>query len=1269
MPTLQTFERDDYAKLLAYDVKDATVATDNNNALEPDANNRTIIIGVGGTGVKTLDYIKGALIKRLKPTWSQYVAFLGVDASWTELENAHYIHAHEEGVCITQTGVGVRMQNHATYPRAVRRFMLDGANPNTPVHLGPLDNDGAGMTRLIGKVKVHDQQPGSAGVDETIVNKLISIIANMQLPPALAGGAPSFYDVYVIGSGSGGTGSGAFLEMPALIRKAMGNQPVHIHGILYMPDTLTGLVPESAGQLKANGYATLKEMNYFQGMKMRTDYKEVWTFNNPAQPELEISADKGYFDIPYLIGSPGAAAADASAIARETIAEFLISMLVKATPIPGANPFLTSAFFSNAINVIPQSDKEVDPGNPNKEAHGVAHEFPKCFASIGFAEASAPEKVIRAYAVKEICQGAGLKPVSDDQLDALKNSSDDKVVLLPFRGIGQMDNATQGTASAKSIVKPIETIHQVINNGAFNFIADLKISPDALTWQAIKDNTFENAGVQEKVKAVVEARTNDAAMELLRKFIRDKYTEFRKNVVAYVQKEGPYAFVNLYKGNFTPVNGDGGIGIARMLQNLVDGKKMEGNPHGVLTVEKAAANKQDAKRAIDTTRKPLIDIHNVMPTQRNAWLEATDNLAKAHINTKRRELALGKNGALMDLFVRPAAYLAEQIEAFGHLLCALSDVYSEHGGDMDTSNKFAAATDTLTEVNVASIHTESYQWLKRQADASVAAVKAKDFRDNLVAAFFEDPAAWLEVPQHLVTSNAAGEIKLVTPDKPVPARELFDRFATDNIPLTVDVSILTLFQELQQKGVSYNQTADILMQKLFTKSQIRFNGETHEKYVHRYVKYPNSINLGAGGAQIVAAIQQAASHYGVPASSVYPSEDTNTIMFYQQATNMEVYRVGNLADWENEYETRVRQPLSLLHGKSPDVIMVANPDGGVTYKEGQKWADYPSIVYRKNPERPDPVTGVVCHEGQVRQKLHQEVMEAKKLGVLYSEQVAPNQWVIQRVNCDKSTQWHFDPTMCTPDAVTGLLPQGRSLVDAVAMQNGKQLWQMTRVVRLETAKLFSAPAATEAYAWEYAERVLRAHHPMMCEIRNTVNDYFRKWDAQVEEFNGTVLATRRPAMLVYLLKANILTRRADGAWVWNKVDGTVQMVANYAQNMMLFLQGREKNHITGGLLAYELFKRVDMAMPGDVLKNEYLRGKELINQWINLGDMIPLQSGQALAQIVEEEHAALVAKGAGDGVMPTTTAFIQSMTAVEPDQNELKKIQEFYHRTALWTLL
>ena len=97
MASLKNYNNEDYGILFGHSLMDATVNGTWTQILNPDPNLRTIIIGVGGTGVRTLDQIKGTIQKNLAPAWKQYIGFLGIDASWTELDNAHYLNRHAEG--------------------------------------------------------------------------------------------------------------------------------------------------------------------------------------------------------------------------------------------------------------------------------------------------------------------------------------------------------------------------------------------------------------------------------------------------------------------------------------------------------------------------------------------------------------------------------------------------------------------------------------------------------------------------------------------------------------------------------------------------------------------------------------------------------------------------------------------------------------------------------------------------------------------------------------------------------------------------------------------------------------------------------------------------------------------------------------------------------------------------------------------------------------------------------------------------------------------
>ena len=270
-----------------------------------------------------------------------------------------------------------------------------------------------------------------------------------------------------------------------------------------MPDAVIKKDPQSAHRLKANGYATLKELNYYQGMEMRDGYEEIWTYGNQAEPELR---ETKFYDIPYLVGCPSNESSRALESATETISEFLISMIVKAEKIEDSEAqFLTSAFYSNATSIVEKNDRDpgkciIDKKEVSVERPGSSHEFPRCFAAIGFASASIPKKLVRAYVVKEICEQAGIKPVSPADYAAMAAKADG-TMLLPFRDMDDMPNGETGSAEAKAIIKPIANIHKIVHASLFDYVRDLKLDIEPGSGMGADEN--ENGSVAFQGAALV----------------------------------------------------------------------------------------------------------------------------------------------------------------------------------------------------------------------------------------------------------------------------------------------------------------------------------------------------------------------------------------------------------------------------------------------------------------------------------------------------------------------------------------------------------------------------------------------------------------------------------------------------------------------------------------------------------------------------------------------------------------------------------------------
>ncbi len=1265
MPYLYEYDKEAYGTLLAAEVLDASKgALFKTTGLNADTTNRTILIGVGGTGVRTIDYVKGAISKRLKPGWEKYIAFLGIDSSWTEFGGAHYITSSEQ-VLSTRDGIAKRMSNPATYPPATHPFMLEGEQ------LGALEGDGAGRTRLVGKIKIHDKAPGGLGVDEEIVNKLVSLKSSVLAP--LSAGDPGVYQVYVIGSVSGGTCSGGFLEIPALVRKAIPMK-CSVNAMLYLPDTLTSLDPKNAAQLKANGYATLKEFNYYMGMYMRPEYSESWSYNNPAESALTYrssASGENFVNIPYLVGTASGDAADASETARETIAEFLISTLAKITSSNGA-VFLTSAFENNATANARVGTKLEAPGTDQQEAVGEFHEFPKRFAAIGFAEASVPQKLVRAYTVGKACRKSGMVPVTEAEWTTLA-ATGDPTVLLPFRSAEHLMKATEGTNKAKEILKPLEKMLQIIHSGSFGLGEDLR--EEDITWTKIQKGQYDSA-TKTKANKIIEQRTSTAEMEKLKQAISKAYQDYRKNVQEYVRKEGPFAFANLFRGKFID-DGSNGMGIRKMIQNLVDGRKLDGANVNVMTPVDAENMLTDARRRIASTTPGLLGIETGKHKEQAAqWVQAYNNWGRARINDERRKVALGAHGALYELFLAPATLLADEVEAFGRVLEALGGIYQNHGSGLNSYGEFEKAQDGKTEVNLAAVDVASYDWLKRQADGTLESVNARELRDNLVDDFFGDTKKWLEIPENFVTKDSTGKHALVMPDLAVPARQVFDAYMKKEFPVTLDVSIETMFVQLKQNGMSYDQTAEAILKQLYARSQPQFNGDVPDDAKFMYIMYPNSLNKGTGEGPVIAqAISAAANNlnHGANGIQVYASDDADSIMFYQLAAPMEIYRLHDLKVWEAEYEQGLyglKNPKTYLHGMSPDVTVISEAGKATRYVENISWADYPSITGQVDPTKPDPKTGEVSREGKLRLALRAMMKRARELGILYSEH-SDKGWIVKRVHCNKSIDWTFDLMGCSPDPMTGLLPLGKDLAETVAAQNNKTLDSISRKVYLDLGGLMDKPHATEELAWEFAERTLRAHVPMFIEVRETIQ-MFEPWAKNIEEFNKEILKRFLPAKMVWLVKGRVLRRKDDGTWAYVQANRVEKNIAVLSPVMLKFLPPKDKYLIENGLLSYYLFGKLSAVLADQKAFDEaFERARNNIGTMAGDGDIDALTAGEEQAAALLAEIPGLAEKGArldGDTEADPKSALVKSFPGIK-DMATLKDIDLFYFRMGLWEVI
>ena len=1204
---------EDLSGLLAANLMDvqngALTSTAGEDKIRPYTNNRTILIGLGGTGLKTLNHVKRVLNQKMSPEWIRYIAFLAIDSDNNEFENAAYL-TREEFVCTTRDGI-TEAVNKSSYPKAWLPFV----EPEKARELEAYSGNGAGRKRLMGKMKLHYAKSGDTGVDEDIVAKLGSIKADVL--DSIADG--EHYEVYVIGSLSGGTCSGSFLEMPALIRRALNVavDKVSINAMLYLPDTVIALDEKNKTELMANGYASLKELNYFQGLYMRENTTEEFPYNGE---KLKLNHNQGLYNMPYLIGTVAGPMKTSDKIARDTIAEFFISILGNMVPDveDEEGVFLMDSFFNNAMNRLGTRpiDETYDPREV--ESAGSAHEFPKRYGTVGFAQASAPQRIIHSYTIGKACVAAGLQPVSDE---TRKNMAADGAKFLPFLGEYQLETAQVVNQQRMELLKSLMGYMSTYQAQTFKFEAANGAAPE---YKEVLDGTAE-ANVAGSRKNIYTSATSIQAKNAMEDKVKEQFRLFRTAVKTFVSKNGPMAFYNLYNGYAHQVQGQQPAkGIREYLQLLVDNQDpASGNPMTWPSAKVFAQQAQEVKNQLNGKGGGLFGlIGEALSGKRKElagqWVQKYDLMVNAEINEKRREYMLGRNGILDTCFAQPAQRLAQQLYVFGKILEVMTEGYNSSGSKLGDYQSFAGVGDNATEVNIAALDPNAHAWVQSQAQESANNVDREKVRNALVDSFFEDPNGWLTVAGELVKPNGEN-YKLVSEEIPVNARHKFDQVLKENVKLGEAVTVSVLFKNI--RNVDPSDYARRIVKELFKKSRPLFNGSLDSKSLHCYVMYPRSLKTDS--PDVVKAIENEAKQLN-PSVGFYGTDYADSIMMYQLVAPFEVYHLKDLPAWEYEYERRHDKLGNGLHGMSPDVKQGKSDTGAIIYTEKTPWYDYPAIVYRKNPKGRDS-DGNICHEGKVRLEMDKVIEEARELGLLYCKKLDKKQYMVYAICMDASIDWKLDDITMLPKK-GNLYPEGLDLLEAMAEDNRSSLADLTRPVKLAQAGLMSMTHVDEKWAWEYASRVLYAHRSLFNMIRDTI-DKVKPWNDMAVEENEKLRAKLKPAKMIRMMQSKVYYEAPDQRWLLEDENGrpaAVFSMAKQALDRMRLRDPKSLKLINNGFTLYYAYTKL---LEGEVNLNALAKVAEQKMADDDLIDELEVHAGKVL-DLLDDQVAKLRSLGA-----------------------------------------
>jgi hypothetical protein len=310
----------------------------------------TLVIGVGGMGTNTVRAAK----RRLRKVWGSetlpgMVQLLALDTEpLVNRLDQEPLYADEFAYMgkFDATRLVDNLENHPeiarwwNYPSIPLGYIHNGAKQLRPIGRLSFFRNYVTFKRLLETKyaaldKIRDM--------ETAQNRGFPVMGNYQL-------------VYVVGSLCGGTGSGMFMDVAHRVR-ALVRSNARVVGIFYLPDVLEEEITSDLQRrrIKANAYAALKELNYFQETQA---FQELYPSEQRALPDTPYAP----FDFIFLVGRTNR---NGHSLARKADAENLAAHMIQLTAIS----HLSSEILGLEVNVVRER-----MANPNLPAGQVVGE-------------------------------------------------------------------------------------------------------------------------------------------------------------------------------------------------------------------------------------------------------------------------------------------------------------------------------------------------------------------------------------------------------------------------------------------------------------------------------------------------------------------------------------------------------------------------------------------------------------------------------------------------------------------------------------------------------------------------------------------------------------------------------------------------------------------------------------------------------------------------------------------------------------------------------
>lgn len=250
----------------------------------------TVLIGLGGTGSKIVNTIAGKYKTLDQKTQDKIPAeFIAIDTDINDIDKINNLDPNSIFQISTRLTVGEYVELHG--PEIASWFPVDERDLYSKSLL-----DGAGQIRIFSRLALHAKMR-----DKAFQQNLHDCINKVT---RLAHGQLANMRIYLVGSFSGGTGSGIFPALSVWLAKELAIHRPVIKGIIFMPDiyvTAYNLPANHHENLRTNGYAAVKELETILRNQAGLADKELTFDYNPAVEDKTIPQNEQIYNLIYLI--------------------------------------------------------------------------------------------------------------------------------------------------------------------------------------------------------------------------------------------------------------------------------------------------------------------------------------------------------------------------------------------------------------------------------------------------------------------------------------------------------------------------------------------------------------------------------------------------------------------------------------------------------------------------------------------------------------------------------------------------------------------------------------------------------------------------------------------------------------------------------------------------------------------------------------------------------------------------------------------------------